>query len=321
MKPLRWIAVLAGTTALVACSFIAVQTAPQKIAATTRSDAAQKADALFWSTLHGGHYDDIARTLDALTAVYLANPSDAVTAARVGWMHMWRLSESARLEKAPATITDDAVLAHKYFREATRLDPSDARYLGFLAGSMLADGNIHKDEQLTRRGYFTLLDSIDAWPEFNLFTAGYVLSRQPADSARFKQALDWQWQTLDRCVGERLDRRNPDYARYMALATTVGDKRVCWNSWIAPHNFEGFFLNMGDMLVKAGDWQVAQKIYAAARLSPTYAQWAFRDVLEQRIDSAQANVTVFNRGDPNDDRRHRRIMIATPFACMGCHQQ
>src|SRR5260221_633334 len=81
-----------------------------------------------------------------------------------------------------------------------------------------------------------------------------------------------------------MDRRNPDYARYMALVTTKGPKRVCWNSWIAPHNFEGFFLNMGDMLVKAGDWQTAQKIYGNAKLTPEYGQWKFRQMLEDRIE-------------------------------------
>jgi hypothetical protein len=55
--------------------------------------------------------------------------------------------------------------------------------------------------------------------------------------------------------------------------STDGKKRACWNSWIAPHNFEGFFLNMGDMLVKVGDWRTAQKIYANAKLSPDYANW------------------------------------------------
>jgi hypothetical protein len=51
-----------------------------------------------------------------------------------------------------------------------------------------------------------LLDAIEAWPEFNLFTAGYVMSRLPADSPRFKEGLEWQWRTLDVCVQERIDR-------------------------------------------------------------------------------------------------------------------
>src|SRR5256885_1137074 len=321
MNPVRRLIIAASAVALAGCSFFAIQSAPQKTPSIIRTDAAQKADALFWATLHGGRYDEITRSLDTLTSAYLADPSDAVTAAHVGWLHIWRISESSRLERVPATITDDAVMAHKYFQEASRLAPTEARYLGFLASSMLAEGNVHKDEKLTRRGYFTLLDSISAWPEFNLFTAGYVMSRQPPQSERFKQALEWQWQTLDLCVGEKIDRRNVDYTRYIALATTEGPKRVCWNSWIAPHNFEGFFLNMGDMLVKSGDWQTARTIYAAARLSDTYSQWKYRDILEQRIADAEANVALFNGSDAALDKSRQRIMIATPFACMGCHQE
>lgn len=119
---------------------------------------------------------------------------------------------------------------------------------------------MHSDEKLTRQGYFMLKDAIEAWPEFNLFTAGYVMSRLPADSPQLREGLEWEWQNLDICIGEKLDRANPDYTRYMSMETREGPKRACWNSWIAPHNLEGFFLNMGDMLVKAGDWQTAQKI-------------------------------------------------------------
>jgi hypothetical protein len=30
--------------------------------------------------------------------------------------------------------------------------------------------------------------------------------------------------------------------------------RICSNSWVT-HNFEGFFMNIEDMLVKSGGWQ------------------------------------------------------------------
>jgi len=305
---------------LAGCGYMAVATAPEKRATPTRTEAALKADAVFWETLHSAKYDQIPAALEAVTGAYLGNPSDPITAAHVGWLHIWRLAESSRLDTAPATITDDAVLARKYFDEAVKLHPGEARYLGFLASLTLAEGNIHKDEKLTRKGYYQMLDAVDAWPEFNLFTAGYTMSQQPADSKRYQQALQWQWETLDVCVGEKIQRANPDYTKYMSLATNAGKKRVCWNSWIAPHNFEGFFLNMGDMLVKAGDWETARVIYANAKLSPTYAQWKFRDVLEQRIQDAKANVTVFKAADLAQDKTHGRIMVTSPFACMACHQ-
>jgi hypothetical protein len=296
---------------------IAVMAAPKKQAATSRSDAAVKADELFWQTFHNGEYEKIPYALEILTAAYIQTPNDAKTAAHIAWLHNWQISERARMPSVPATITDDMMLARRYFQEAVKLDPSDARYLGFLAGNTLAEGHLHRDERLTREGYFMLLDSIKAWPEFNLFTGGYVMSRLPRDSPRFREGLEWQWRTLDECAGGRIDRTNPDYSPYMSKETTEGRKRPCWNSWIAPHNFEGFFVNMGDMLVKSGDWQIAQKIYANAKFSRTYAEWKFQTVLEDRIKRAQSNVALFNADDPPN----QAMMINSEFSCTVCHQQ
>jgi hypothetical protein len=306
---------------LASCSYVAEKSAPKKRAATTRTAAALKADELFWATLHSGEYEKIPQALEAQTAAYLADPTDAVSAAHVGWLHIWKLSERARLSSIPATLTDDAIVSRRYFQEAVALNSEDARYFGFLASATLAEGTIHQDERLTRRGYFMMLDAIKAWPEFNLFTAGYVMSPQPADSERFKQALQWQWQNLDACVGETVDRRTAEYAKYMTLETREGKKRVCWNSQIAPHNLEGFFLNMGDMLVKAGDWETARKIYGDAKLSRTYAQWRYREVLEDRIRDAPDNVAAFNAPIDAANRGDKRIMVATAFSCMACHRE
>jgi hypothetical protein len=311
------LAIVVASVAVASYHEIAIRLAPRKRAATVRTAAALTADSLFWRTFHSGDYDGIPRAAEALTAAYLATPNDPVTAAHLAWLHNWRTAERARRDSVPATITDDIILARRYFEEAVALNPSDPRTLGFLAGHRLAEGNLHHDERLTRRGYFTMLDAIDAWPEFNLFTAGYVMSRLPSDSPRFRQAVEWEWQNLDTCVGSRVDRANPDYARYMPLETRAGVKRVCWNSWIAPHNFEGFFLNMGDMLVKSGDWRTGVKLYENARLSRQYSTWKFRPVLDERIAHARENVARFNAAGPVRDG----LMINSAFACMACHQE
>jgi hypothetical protein len=297
---------------------IAVGLAPAKQPATARSAAAIEADSLFWRIFHGGAYEEIPGALDVLTAAYLQTPSDAVTAAHIAWLHNWRMAERIRLAETSASITDHGMLARRYFEEAVRLDPSDARTLGFLAGHEILEGNLHQDERLIRRGYFRMLDAIKAWPEFNLFTAGYVMSRLPFDNPRYREGLEWEWRNLDVCAGERVDRTNPDYAKYMAQETREGPKRACWNSWIAPHNFEGFFLNMGDMLVKAGDWQMAQKIYANAKRVREYPTWPFAALLEERIAQARENVASFN-GAPGAPGRP--IMINSAFACAACHQR
>jgi hypothetical protein len=298
-------------------SCLAVARAQSKQPTEQRSAQALKADELFWETLHGGRYDAIAAALDAETSAYLADPSDAKTAAHTGWLHIWRVAERARITHLSPTITDDLTLARKYFAEAVALDPGEARFLGFLASATLGEAAVHRDTTETRRGNELMLAAIKAWPEFNLFTAGYVMSGQPADSDLFRQALDRQWQNIDICVGEKIDRSTGEF-KYTALETREGAKRVCWNSWIAPHNFEGFFMNMGDMIAKSGDWKLAQKLYANARLSKTYNEWPYRDALEARIRDAEANVVAFNDEKATGDGK--KIMRSTSFSCVACHQ-
>jgi hypothetical protein len=72
------------------------------------------------------------------------------------------------------------------------------------------------------------------------------------------------------------------------------------------------------MLVKSGDWQTAQKIYANAKLSKEYASWKYQAVLDDRIKQAQDNVALFNA--PNETPK-ARIMINSEFSCTACHQQ
>ena len=102
-----------------------------------------------------------------LKASYLQDPHNAKVAAHIGFLHAWRLSERQRLDNIPPQITDDVVLARKFFGESVKLDPKDARYLGFHSSMLMIEGKIHNDEYLTRKGYFRGLDSINDWPQLD----------------------------------------------------------------------------------------------------------------------------------------------------------
>lgn len=311
--------------ATLGCLIADVSMAQAEGAVSTRQPAAQQADQLFWQTFHSGDYAHIQASLEAATGAYLRDPDDAVTAAHVGWLHMWRVAESSRLEHRPASITDDIVLARKYFQKAVALAPDDPRYRGFLASAMLAEAQIDQDATLRKQGGQTMQQAVADWPAFNLFTSGYVMSRLPSSSDGFKLALEQQWQNLEVCGHVKLDRHGANldhFAQSVTQATANSrDARACLNSDKAPHNEEGFFLNMGDMLTKSGDWQTARKIYAMARQSPDYAQWPYRDVLEQRIRDAEANVAAFNAPPGPGSKPVTSMMIGSDAACMACHQR
>lgn len=305
------------TIALTACEQLAVMTTPAKKPINSNSEFARQAENNFWNTLHQGRYDDIAKTNYLLMAAYLQNPNDPALAAHLGFLHIWKITERHRESNIAPTITNEIILSKKYFSDAVELSPNDARYLGFLADSNLVEGKIFHDEREQTRGYFMLRRAIKAWPQFNYFTGGYVMSGFSPKSDKFKQALKWQWITVDLCAGEKVNRSNPDFSRYMNRETQTGPQRACWNSWIAPYNFEGFWLNMGDMLVKAGDWQTAIKIYQNARLDKNYMSWPYHQMLENRIIHAKENVVNFQKELAAPDKS---ILFNSGYGCVACHQ-
>ena len=254
-----------------------------------------------------------------LTAAYLENPNDPRLAAHLGFMHIWKITERERLKINDPLIVNEIILAKKYFSDAVELDPTDARFQGFLGDSILIEGKIFHDEREQVRGYFKLKYAISMWPEFNYFTAGYPMSSLDPHSAQFQEGLSWQWKTLDLCAGTSIDKNNPDFSQYMSRETQQGPSRACWNSWIAPHNFEGFFLNMGDMLVKQGDWQTGIKIYRNAKLSKTYLSWPYRNMLEKRIRYAKENVANFQKSTTYSP--DKTIFFNSGYGCVGCHQK
>lgn len=308
---------------IMGCGDLAVMTTPKKTPVASQNELTNTAEKVFWDTLHQGQYDNIAYVTKLLTAVYLQNPNDPKIAAHLGFLYIWKIAERNRLKNIDPTVVNNTILAKKYFSDAVELDPGDARYLGFLGVSQLVEGTIFNDQREQTRGYFTLKQAISAWPQFNYFTAGYPMSNLPANTEHFKEGLEWQWKTLDICAGQTVDRNNPGFGTYMKYETQQGPQRACWNSWIAPYNFEGFFLNMGDMLVKQGNWQVAIKIYNNAKLAKNYSTWPYRWLLEDRIQHAQENVVAFNKLVANNQlvAPKKVIVFNSGYGCMMCHQK
>lgn len=197
--------------------------------------------------------------------------------------------------------------------------PDDRRIGGWLGGSLAALGGINEDDRLRRQGYFTLKDAAASYPEFNYFTFSYSLSRLARTHERWPEAVKAMWTSVDVCAQAEVSRSTPNYQSYASAEIEArdvqGDRRVCWNSSIAPHNFEGFFLQSGDVLVKNGQPREAVVMYMNAKLSPSYGAWPYRDVLEARIRSAPERARQFDRGEEGV------MMISSAYSCTGCHQK
>ena len=80
-----------------------------------------------------------------------------------------------------------------------------------------------------------------------------TMSSKEHSDPKFREAVDMQWKNIDKCIDDTINRDNPDFSKYFKMESSEkreSYKRACWNSWIAPYNLQGFFMNFGDMLVK-----------------------------------------------------------------------
>ncbi len=297
----------------------------KKEISSQETELSKYANNYFWDRFHQGNYQNIDSILYYLTASYNENPNHHETVTHLGFANIWALSERQKLNPIPPTIIEHGTSALKYFGESYKMNPHDPWVLGFLADLKMTVGNISNDKKLTTQGYFDGKKSIKQWSEFNYFTIGYVLSQLEHTSPQFKKGLEWQWKTLDDCYCEKFDRENPDIKQYLLMEKeeeNIKRKRACWNSWIAPHNVEGFYLNMGDMLVKSGDWKKGIEVYKLAQQIPEYNSWPFKALLEHRIENAEINVEKFRRTIENGEnvKDEDVMLISSSISCMACHQ-
>ncbi|WPP50155.1 hypothetical protein [Catalinimonas niigatensis] len=292
------------------------------------SKVSVEANDFFWEQFHLGNYDSIPAILEQLTAAYLDNPNDLKTINHLGFTHMWAIAEQQSAKNPSSTIIGHSVLASKYFGESYMLNPHDTRILSFLSSSKIVTGSISKDEGLIREGYFNGLKAIREWKDFSAFSLAYTLSRLPHDDTNYAKALAWMEELANRCYcdGQNFDPESEDCIRFVSQRVEepkrLGKKRVVPNSWVAPHNVEGFFMTWGDLLVKHGDWEKGASIYAFAKHAPDYENWDYKDVLERRLTHAQQNVTVFRKEVKAGEKVavDHTVLVQTAIACRSCHQ-
>ena len=308
---------------MVGCGSIASFFTPVKKIAGNETQFAKDANKYFWDNYHQGNYENIPLIIERLNLALQENPNDLRITAHLAFTHIWALTERQRVAALAPSITEQLVLSKRYFEEANAMDPHDPRLLGFLADLSLAEGQNFGNKKEQVDGYFKGLKSIKEWPQFNKFTLGYIFSNLDKTDKHFKKGIEWQYETMDDCSCEKNTRATDYQSAIQKIKASKDPKiyRTCWNTWIAPHNFEGFCLNWGDMLVKNGDLEEAVKIYSLAKQSDSYNEWPYKGELEKRIANVKTNEAEFNKPVDNRNLANQNvIMFNSRMSCTGCHQ-
>jgi tetratricopeptide (TPR) repeat protein len=303
---------------MVACATLRVSTPSfEKV----YSEVDNSENRYFWEQFHKGNLNNLDSIINKLDVAYKIDSTNVLTNAHLGFAHIWALSEWQRIPNVGSQIKEHAYLSYKHFSKAYELNPNDKRILGFLGDIQMAYGSISGSKKMQRKGYFKGLKSIKEWPEFNKFTIGVTFAGSNPNSKFFQKALDWQWTTLEDCFTSTIDKTNPNLKEFISKeipAHNLGRDRACYNSWIAPHNIEGYFLHMGDMITKTGDYTTAIKIYELAKSSPNYNTWTFKEILNNRIINAERNTKTFL--DKTQKGIDNVIINNSGNLCMSCHK-
>lgn len=273
----------------------------------------------FWMTFESQGYTDLPSVRAALTAELALHPGDAETTLLFAHANLWTLSEFGRTPPPvgdPGELPARATEALESFTAAGQLAPDDRRIDGWLASMEIAIGNFTSNAALIASGEARLTAGVEAYPEFNGFVRGLIGGQLPVTDPRFTAAEDAMWLTLDRCAGTTVDREKPDVTPYLPRRTKTGPQRVCWNPDKAPHNFEGFFLYMGDLAVKAGKVEQATQLYGNAKLAEDYAGWPLASELEARLATLAERRALYNDADPNNDPL---LAVQSATSCAMCH--
>jgi hypothetical protein len=276
-------------------------------------DSSRAAIVHFWHVYHGNEYSNIPQVEEELQRAIEEDPRNPTLHALLGAAHFWHIGEAARDpdRRDPALVQDmpDAV---DQFGQSLELDYYTRHLLGYINDDHLPGylgittfhlGQMTSDPALIAKGDQTLDFAAYEFPEFNNFNRWAAHNTEARDSASYRKALESLWQGLDACTGTTVDRTNPDLKPYLGLYTSVGRKKACW--WqgdLAPYSFEGYMLNLGNGLLKAGQVEQARIMFHNAHYASNYDTWPYRSVLESIENSdLEARAALYADGDLSND--------------------
>jgi hypothetical protein len=229
-------------------------------------------------------------------------------------MRFWQLGEEIDLPTNPADALQVTRTTIDRFREAQSLLPNDDRAPAFGGLGKVIIGNILGDADMRTEGLSDIDEGIRIFPAYSHFLRALASAQAPADSEDFAAVLPHMQAVLDTCGMKKDAAGNEQYLK----GPLPGALRPCNDDGIVPHVWEGFFINYGDLLLKAGKGaDEARSAYERAKLAPRFDKWPFATALQDRIDHADDRAALYADGDASNDPK---LWLQDGHICTGCHQ-
>ena len=276
----------------------------------------------FWNSFHSNDLENLDKTIKEMEAEFDKYPANGDLAKYLGFANTWYFAEFQRRGvEIDSTFLNAISNMRKFFQASIDIN-GDIRSQSFLYANNFALAKLDEDEQTALANAKKLDELMVIWPEWANFAGLGPYGLYPENTKEFSRSLDLIWEEVELCIGERIDRKNPmPQLKKFKDEKRTGRSRVCSSSWIAPHSFEGFFLTLGDLLVKNNDFGVAKNIYEHAKTAENYQKWdqKFKDILSDRIARMEHHRDNFRK--PMIEQEEPKFAPVMEYGCTVCHQK
>jgi hypothetical protein len=312
MRRFAEVILCALASAVVACaaddSMDAAGSSPKTSGATGGSATVRA-----YAALTAGEQHQVTQIIADVDDAVTKDPSDGRAVFYSAIMRFWQLGEEIDL---PQSAADDLTLARTMidrFRKAQALLPNDDRAPAFGGLAKVIIGKATSDSGMRSEGLSDIDHGIEIFPVYSEFLRALASAESPAGSDDFAAVLPHMEKAVDACAVKD-SRGNFKYAE----GPLPSAQRACNDDGLVPHVWEGFFINYGDLLLKAGKGaDAARSAYEAAKLAPRFDKWPFAPALQDRIDHAADRAALYADSHATNDPK---IWMQDGHICTGCHQ-
>ena len=273
---------------------------------------------LFWT----GAYEQLDSMKSEIQGFLARKPESILLKSRLAYANLWQWQERFRTEvssNAPEYVSECVRL----FNELFPVDEKNMVFRGFGTNCVMLAATLNQSDAQKNKAYELAFSAIRGLREYAPFALSYTFLVAPRESVRFKAGLAMLFSVLDVCYGQSIDRERPvTYDKIVpANFKNSAYHYYCENTFMAPHNAEGFLFTLADALLKAGKIEPARIMYENVKKSSGYATFPYQNLVDQRLSNLEKNSADLARPFQALERPdHLVVSSAGPYACTICHR-
>jgi hypothetical protein len=251
------------------------------------SASAAAGEAAFWDTVWADHPRS-DQALRLLTRAVRHDPRDGRSQFLLGMLHLYRGTQACA-QFDFRNLCDDAkaegFAAQEPLDRASELLAADTRVPGFRAATSYGNGYERNDPAELALGMQQLETAIDSNPLFDSFDAFAVVAPiLPASDPYYQNRI--------------LPLVDFVFSQGSCLVTLP---ETCTNAGMAPHNFEGTMLLLGDIYVKGGRAGSAEPWYRLGQSFGESTGYRYEAALNDRVEHLAERAALYQDADPTND--------------------